>query len=210
LALQHYYQDNLAGILTAWQAQSKPPEDLIENVVLALAYAERGDSKARPLIEKIQSTSPIEAQVLLALLLFVEGQTAQAAETIEKAFIAMRTDATVMPRMVDGAFSLIVRISQRDPQQCPRLHAAISEPLALFIFNERRRMTRCLLAQSIGPAPTAVAIADMEPHVPWDEPFLTTRQNAYVAVGSPLTEKARRDLVDFLAHAGQVHVLPRQ
>jgi hypothetical protein len=121
----------------------------------------------------------------------------------------MRGDATVMPRIVDGGFSLAIRIAQQEPQHAPKLYAAISEPFAVFLFNERRRATRCLLAQQIGPSPTAVAIFELEPHVPWDEQFLTVRRKAYVETNHPLAAKARRDLVDFLSKAGDTHVLAR-
>jgi len=45
------------------------------------------------------------------------------------------------------------------------------------------------------------AFADLEPHVIWEEGFLTARRRCYEAGGHPLAARAARDLRDFLEHA---------
>src|SRR5262245_47876352 len=206
-ALQYYFQENLNAIVPAWQAQMKPPEDIIETIVLALGYAERGDEKALPLIERLLPENSVDAQIINALFLHRQGNSVAAASFLETAFTGMRTDATVLPRLEDVVHTVAGQVAKADPKQAQKLYDALSKPFAVWLLNERRRMTRCLIAQQLSYAATAIAIDDMEPNVPWDEQFLAMRRAAYEAIGNPLLAKARRDLADFRRHAGESHVL---
>jgi len=185
----------------------KPPDDVIETIVLALGHAERGDERALPLIERLSPENPVDAQIINALLLHRQGNAPAAVSFLEKAFTGMRTDATVLPRLVDVAHSVAGQVAKADSKQAQRLYDTLSKPFAVWLLNERRRMMRCLIAQQVSYAATAIAIDEMEPQVPWDEPFLTMRRTAYEAIGNPLLAKARRDLTDFRRYAGESHVL---
>jgi spermidine synthase len=44
----------------------------------------------------------------------------------------------------------------------------------------------------------AAALAEVEPNVPWRAPVLERRARAYEAAGSPLAQRARKELADFL------------
>jgi predicted membrane-bound spermidine synthase len=206
-SLQHYFHENLNAIVPAWQSQMKPPDDVIESIVVALGYAERGDEKALPLIERLSPENPVDAQIVNALLLHRQGNSVAAASFLEKAFTSMRTDATALPRLVDVAYSVAGQVAKADSKQAQKLFDALSKPFAVWLLNERRRMMRCLIAQQVSYAATAIAIDEMEPQIPWDEPFLTMRRTAYEAIGNPLLAKARRDLAEFRRHAGESHVI---
>jgi hypothetical protein len=109
--------------------------------------------------------------------------------------------------LADSAYAVAVRIAKQDPQQESRLFVALGQPLAAALFNERRRLTRCLLARQMTAGAAALAVAVMEPHVPWNEEFLALRRSAYEATGNPLAGKARRDLNDYRRHAGEAHLV---
>jgi hypothetical protein len=209
-AMQHYFHDNLANITALWERQPKAPVDLIETVTLALSYAEQGDEKALPLIERLKPDNPVDAEVLEAILDHRRGKQGEACQHVEKAMGMMTSDASVLPRLADGVYAVAIRIADQDPQQGPRLFVALGQRLALSLFNERRMLTRCVLAQKMGAAPAAVAVGEMEPHVPWNEEFLVMRRAAYEATGNPLAAKARRDLELFRRQASETHVLAKQ
>ena len=209
-AMQHFFHDNLANITALWEKQPKPPVDLIETITLALSYAEQGDEKAVPLIERLRTDNPVDAEVLDAILDQRRGKHSDACQHVEKAMAMMTTDASVLPRLADGVYAVAIRIAQQDPQQGPRLFVALGQPLAVSLFNERRMLTRCVLAQGIGAAaPAAVAVGEMEPHVPWNEELLVLRRAAYEETGNPLAAKARRDLELFRRQASETHVIAR-
>src|SRR4029079_17608460 len=127
-ALQHYFQENLNAVVPAWQAQPKPPEDIVETIVLALGYAERGDEKPLPLIERLSPDNPVDAQIINALLLYRQSNAAAAASFLEQAFISMRTEATVLPRLVEIALTTAGQMAKSDSPQAQKLYDALSKP----------------------------------------------------------------------------------
>src|SRR5262249_44898022 len=133
-ALQYYFQENLNAIVPAWQAQKKPPDDVIETIVLALGYAERSDEKALPLIERLLPENSADAQIINALLLHRQGNSAAAASFLEKAFTGMRTDATVLPRLVDVAHTIAGQVAKADPKEAQKLYDALSKPFAVWLL----------------------------------------------------------------------------
>ena len=51
----------------------------------------------------------------------------------------------------------------------------------------------------VAPGPLRDAVGRLEPHVPWDQAFLSLRVDCYEASGDPRRETARRELLDFLS-----------
>ena len=43
------------------------------------------------------------------------------------------------------------------------------------------------------------AVGRLEPHVPWNQTFLSLRLDCYEATGDPRRDVARRELLDFLS-----------
>ena len=208
VALANFDAGNGAGITASWELQSKPPFDLIETLALAWGYAELGDeSKARPLIERLRPDGAIEAMILEADLLHQQKQHEAAADKLIAAFVAMRSDATVLRRVGEHAMRLAAEIVDKDEQQSPRLNEALSQPLAVLLLNEMRLRTRCYVAKRASLPAAAAAIAELEPHVPWDYELLKLRQEAYQAIKDSREAIATRDLMLFQFHAPDAQVL---
>ena len=210
-ALAYFAFANGRPIATNWTAQKKSPDDLIELLALAWGYAEIGfEAKARPLIEQVRPHGQTEALILDALLLYAQNQQAAAAERLEQACLRLREDPTVLRKLSERGIRLAYDIADKDPQQAPRMEAALSRPLAVMMANEQRRMTRCLVAHKVSPALAAPAMAELEPHVPWTLEMLALRAEAYAAAKHPLAAKAQRDLALFREQAPETRVLMPQ
>jgi hypothetical protein len=205
-ALRFYVQDNFPAVAAAWEAQDRAPFDLMETTVLAISYAQRGDDKALPLIERLQAALPVDAGILTALLQYHQDKPADAAETLAATLVTMRTDATALPKLAEIATRMPASIVQRDPAHAARLYDALGEPLAALHSNERRLLTRCQISEHLTADKAALAIEALEPHVPWEARFLELRKKAYETAGHPLAERAKRDWEAFrrAAPSGQL------
>lgn len=196
-----------AGAVTSWNQQSRPPEDLLEVAFLGLAYASTGDERARPLIDQVRATSPVEADALAGILAFEKQDDEQAARFLAAAFEKMRTDATGHPRILDAAMYRAAQIGPRDRRQAARLAEALSEPFAVFQQELGRRTTRWLIAQHVSDAAMLESLAELEPHVPWDLEFLKRRFDLYQRTKHPREARAARELSEFAAWMSEPYVL---
>ena len=69
-------------------------------------------------------------------------------------------------------------------------------------FEQQRLLSRLWISRSVDPLKLCVdALAPLEPHVPWEEPFLTYRYQCYHAHHHPLEFSAGRDLDRFRSDA---------
>ena len=184
-------------IIAQWDSQKKPPTDINELGVIGVAYADLGNDKAKPLIEKLRPISTIEADALEGLLLQRQGKHAEAVERFERCFVALRRDPTPFPATLNPVFDAARQIADRDQQLGQRLFVALREPFAVYLFNDHRLSVLCSIARRLGPHQVAQAMEQLEPHVPWDEEMLVMRAEAYVALRHPLADKALSDLVRF-------------
>ncbi|HZN34458.1 MAG TPA: fused MFS/spermidine synthase [Pirellulaceae bacterium] len=212
-ALSQYFHGNSPAVLAAWSSQPKSPQGTIESAALALAYAEAGDDKARPLIDSLRADAPVDAALLEAVLAFHKQQPAEAARLMEQTCLTLRKDPIVLPRLAEVLLTLALRIADADTDQkdrkfARRMYDALAEPFCVYLHDEKRRLTRCVLARHLGAGATAQALVDVEPFVPWDRDFLKMRWLAYRDTKHPLEIRARRDLETFSRWAPEQLVLP--
>jgi hypothetical protein len=191
-----------------WEAQPKPPADVTETAGLALAYAVTGNDKARELISRLQVDCPADAAILTAVLAYRQQRYAEAADLAIAAIEKLRTDATVIPQLVEHALRIPAQLVEKEPQHAAKLLAALDAPLAVYMLEERRLLVRIALAQRLSAEATAGAIFAMEPHVPWNQSILEMRKAAYEAVNHPLAGRARQEALILRRHAPEEQVLP--
>jgi len=160
------------------------------------------------LVEQLQQSRPIEAMVVTARYLRRKGRAEDAGNVLAAAYEACRTDPWFLPILVDRSFGLALEITRADESEKAgrRLFAALSEPFAVMLFEEKRIATRFSIAAIIdGPdhcTPNGLAtVKAFEPHVPWNEEFLARREQCYRQLRDPLAEGAARDLEAFRARA---------
>jgi predicted membrane-bound spermidine synthase len=183
------------GSIAAWQSQPREPIHPIELASLAFAFANLGDTRAEPLVERHYAFDPIEAEATRAILLWRRGRLREASDALERVFIGLRGDP--WPRFVNLAFQAAVEVARADPSTADRLYRALAEPFALYKLEEKRRLTAALVAAQVSAAAAAEAVEASEPYVPWTKSFLELRDWAYRTTGHPLAGRAERDLVEF-------------
>jgi spermidine synthase len=204
IAQIRYMEGGYADAWTIWRGQQVPPRTPLEMITFADTLAERGDPAALPFIEALRPHFPIEADVLLARLLWRQGDRAQGATILARAFEQYRTDPWALPVIMRRALRFANEIAQsREPLAVTRIDVALREPFAVEMLRELRRSSLLYVQDQLSPEGTCSdalleTVRSFEPHVPWQEIFLTKRANCYQQRNDPLMQTAAEDLREFL------------
>jgi spermidine synthase len=183
-----------------WFEQPEPPHTHADLLMTGECLADGADPRAPEIAAALAREQPIEAELVMARWHAAAGRPREAGEHLLAAFDAYRKDPWVYRPLVQHTFRLVIPLARGDRSLASRLYAALSQPFAARMFDGQRRVTRIWLTREMGgPSRCAEAIRSLEPHVPWDELFLTYRHECYRQTGSPLAEEARRDMEEFLA-----------
>ncbi len=193
---------SLPQACASWFAQPEPPRSHADRLLVAECLADRHDPRAPAAAALLAGEQPIETDFLLARWLAGVGRTAEAADRLIAAFTAYRRDPWVYRPLVRDTLPLAVRLASQDRSLGPRLYAAFAQPFAVDMFEKQRRLSRIWIARATGARDLCVeALAPLEPHIPWEEPFLAYRYGCYQLHRHPLAARAGRDLATFLAAA---------
>jgi spermidine synthase len=196
-ALERYAAGDWRGMTAAWQSQPHQATTATELALLGLAYAQLGDGRALPLVERLLAIQPTEAAAILGILYWREERYAEAVAPFALAFEGLRTDPWPLVDVMDVALAAAVLTAKLDPRQGPALVAALREPFALGYLEDARRRDVCFVATVVSVDTAAECIDAMEPNVPWERSFLRLRQRVYAAAAHPLADRAREDLAEF-------------
>jgi hypothetical protein len=185
-----------------WFRQPEPPRNHADYLLVAECLATQGDPRTPQYAALLSSVQPIETDLALADWLANTGRPAEAGERLLAALDAYRRDPWVFRPLVRRTLPLGERLARQVPALAPRIYAAYSHPFATHMFEQQRLMSRLWISRSIDPQKLCVdALAPLEPHVPWDELFLTYRYGCYRAHHHPLEFSAERDLNHFRSDA---------
>jgi predicted membrane-bound spermidine synthase len=198
---QCYWKQDTGGAVAAWEAAPYDPVSPTELAVLSLCYADQGNDRVRPLLERLRAFSPLEADVVEASLRSHQGRCAEAAAALCRAYQQLRRSPWALPDVVGVALGTAVEIARRDPSQAPRLYLALREPLALGASQD----DRLAVARNVAffhPLAFAESQLAYEPYVPWQAGFLQLRAKSYAKIGHPLAPQAEADLREYLRAAG--------
>jgi len=196
------HQHFLQGARMVFDSASEP--DLtgqpVDELIVAQMLAESGAEKYESLIEQYRFTHPIEGGLVRARFDLQNGRIAEAASALTAAFRAYRTDPWPLPQAMGRAFSLAFEIAGRgEPADIAAIEDSLALPFAVRLFNEQRMAARLSMAVKLDGdrcgARTMAAIAEFEPHVPWQRPLLELR--ARCLAGRRAGAKAARDLRAF-------------
>jgi hypothetical protein len=83
--LERYVARDVWGMLAAWEAEPQSTPCLIELAVVAHLYAESGNRKAEPLIERLRSQMPAEAELLGGILAWRQQKFSESGERLAAA-----------------------------------------------------------------------------------------------------------------------------
>jgi MFS family permease len=199
-ARQAWSRQGLAQACASWMAQPEPPVIHADRLLVAECLAEARDPRAPEYAALLAAEQPIEADFARALWLANSGRLPEAGERLLAALAAYRRDPWVSRPLARRAVALGDRLARQDRSLAPRLYEAYSHPFAMGMFEQPRLLSRISITRAVDAQSLCVEVlAPLEPHVPWEEAFLTYRHECYKAHHHPLAARARRDLERFLA-----------
>ena len=136
--------------------------------------------------------------MVLARLRWRQGRLEEAAQALERAFLAYREDPWPLAVLVRNSFAVVLDIASRDAALASRLEESLSRPFSLALLDEERRLIRLEVASRLDASRYARAVEELEPNVPWRRPILERRAQAYSATGNSRARLAQRELSEFL------------
>jgi spermidine synthase len=200
-ASRRYYQTNdLAGARDIWRKAALQPRDPWELAMAADLEADAGADAALLLIEQLRAYQPAEADTILATLRLRQSRFEDSASALEAVFLRLRDDPWPIALFKRKALVLARLLSERYPAASRRLFEALRQPFALHAFGDLRLLTLTELSQRFDFAGTCrVPIGALEPHVPWNGPFLIARRDCYQATNDPRLATAAREVAEYFA-----------
>jgi spermidine synthase len=199
-ARNSWLRRSLAQSCSTWFAQPEPPRTHADRLLVAECLAESGDPRTPGYAARLAADQPIETDLVLTRWLARSGQPAAAGGRLLAALAAYRRDPMVYRPLMGRTLPLVTSLAQADAALAPRLFDALGQPFSARMFEHERLLARVWLAQGAqSPALCARAIAPLEPHVPWEGPFLAFRADCYRRLGHPLAPRAARDAEAFQA-----------
>jgi predicted membrane-bound spermidine synthase len=195
-----YQRSNHAEALRLWRAGGWQPRGPGEWIRVGETLAYRGEEEGLlPIVEQLRATRPFDAELLLARLRFTQGRHAEAAEGLERAFAALRQSPWHNRDLFQSAIDMVVRLSKKDEALGQRMWAALDKPFSNHVGESIRLSVRLELGLRLDSGKRcAEAFAPFEPHVHWNQQFLTQRSRCYVTTNHPLQDQALGDLVEFM------------
>jgi spermidine synthase len=198
-ALAYYLSGNLDAALAAWRAQPREPAGPVELMVVAEAVANQGDDAALHYIDQLRAFQPAEADALLGLLRWRQGNAEAAAAAVEAALQRYHDDPWPTPSLMRRAVDVAVEVATHDKALAPRLYRILSAPFSISMLNDERRTKAFTVAATLDTPHLCVeALAPLEPDIPWRRDFLAHRLRCYHAAGDPREAQAQEDLNTFL------------
>ena len=198
-AQAHYVRGDLEAALTAWRAQPREPIGAVETVVVAAALANQGDDAALPYIDQVRSFEATEADALLGVLRWKQGDLQAATDALVAATTSYRTDPWPMPSLMARVLEVIALLAKQDATAGKRLYGALRQPFSVDLLDERRRATALEIAFKVDSQQLcAEALQPFEPSVPWNRSFLSRRARCYRETKHPGEVLAEAELLAFL------------
>ena len=189
---------NAQKALKQWEKQGKSVTELWELATIGEALASmRNEVLLAQVLEDLRPLHPTEAHLLMAQLRAAQERSFEAVVELEAGFERLRSSPWVILSTLRRALKTAERIAPEDRSLAERLHKALSQPFAVYLLDEDRRMAMLRVAKHVGKQQVADAFETFEPHVPWVDNFLRERVAAYEAVGHRLTQTARQALDEF-------------
>ena len=195
-------QDTGGAVVAAFESAPYDPVSPTELAVLCLCYADQGNDRVKPLLDRLRDFSAPEADVAEACLRTHQGRCAEATALLCRAFQQLRQSPWILPDVLGVAFGTASEIVHRDPSQALPLYLALRQPLALGAGQENRLATARNVASCVNLGAFAESQIAYEPYVPWRADFLRARAKTYAKIGFPLAAQAEADLREYQAATG--------
>ncbi len=199
-ALGRYRDGDFAGAIELWPQEHRHPSDAVLRLLLARTYAELARPDCLELISAADERYPIDAAAVRAIYDWRSGNTAQAAESLDRFFSLLADSPWLLPVVSDTAFARAIDVAKADRVAAKRLYPLLSRPFASHRFDYLRQGARVLVAAQLGPSEVVDALSELEPYVIWTADVLKPRADTYAAVKHPLARRRQRDWQWFERH----------
>jgi len=198
-ALASYVNGNMGEMLRIWDAAPRRPEYPYELLMVAKARATMNDPATPEAIAALSAVMPVEALVIEAQYRLGRGEPDKAAAALESCFGLCRTYPWAMEAMVQQTLWMTRNLVAAHPEYAQRLAEALRAPFCLAALDEDRKRLGVDVASLVSPAYASSFVEAYEPHVPWEDGFLSYRVRCYEATGNPLLAQAQQDYGQYLA-----------
>ncbi len=148
-----YRRGQLAVAGRHWWSQGQGPVTWLDRFLVAETLAEQGSAAAGAAIEALRPQAPTEATLLAARLSLRRGEVDAAAGLLAEGLERLRADPWVFQPIAERALDLAAKLAARAPRHGARLDAALAEPFAVRLLEQRRLATRLDLARDRGLPP---------------------------------------------------------
>jgi len=200
-AIEKWEDGAFAEAAAEWRAQDAEPGDSIALAAVAESLADAGDARAEGYIARLRPMHAVEADLFAARLQLRQGRVAEAAATLERAFVEAARDPWPLPHVLGRGLALAVDVAGRDRAAGERLWRALGEPFAVHLANDERLRRRAQIAWAVDwPRLCTESLAPMEPDVPFEAELLARRVRCYEATHDHRLAAAEHDLARFAAH----------
>lgn len=200
-AKTRWRQGEIKRVLSNWEAQPADPLEPMGLLVLADAYAQRGDDRALPLIAQMRN--PVEADAVLARLRHAQDDPVGAWEALERAIVRYRTEPWASSRVMTGALPIAVAVAGSNPELARTIHDALGVPFAVNALHYLRVQQRLDIALMLDePSLCVNAVREIGTPYPWYQGALEQRVRCYERSDHPALELARAELAEYLSDGG--------
>lgn len=194
----YFLNENIAGVWEEWKQQPAPPQSPTELAIVSYSMADQGLDECRPYIEQLRTTSPIEADVVLAHLMLRKGEFTQSVDLLASAFERYRRDPWPWTSMMSIALMDANALATQVDGTAPRLWDALKQPFVVDALNEKRIYNALTVAAKVSLNAAIEAMQAYEPNIPWIGEFLARRLELYSTAKHSKAAIARQELSEFL------------
>ena len=192
---------NLDQALSLWSSKPWSPVNTREVASIGIVLAAAGSANAEAYAAALRAWSPVESDVMLGRLRYVQKRYPESAELTRRAFVEYRRNPWPRPDIMARGIETAKMLALVNPALAREMYQLFSEPFILGQMHDERRkalVAMGLSADQCGPL-TMRALQALEPNPDWSAFGLQVRAACYARAQAPLADVAARDYESFLA-----------
>jgi spermidine synthase len=195
-AIAAYVDEDFARVMQLWRGEAQSP---MAQLILVEAVSRVGQpEQARPMLEWIRQSWPLEARLAAAWIAARHGSDAGALEHLKEAFTAYRNNPWVRPRVVRQGLVLARQLAGRYPKSADALFELVAEPFCMTAEDLHRLEAMLDISRQLPPQKQIMAADAWGLFPPWTQASLQFRRDAYAAGGDARLRQAQRELDAFM------------
>ncbi|MFN0195912.1 MAG: fused MFS/spermidine synthase [Planctomycetaceae bacterium] len=201
-ALNSMLRENYKEAWKAWPNKQEP-FSLLEREFLSFVKVQLNHADARLFIEPLIHVQPNEAYSLLALWYQKQRNTVESTANFERLLESLQNNPWGEDNIISTVIDMSDSFAAADLTAAPRILEKLSRTFAVMAYEDNRKSAAVNVSALLPLTQGVDAVLAFEPYPLWSEAFLKHRLAVYTAAGHPLAETAKRELDEFLTHAGE-------